>query len=129
MLSVFYLAASTHLIYAALVICFIPESLSKRRMLAARQLHQAQLAEAQLGPRRPRVVRWLLGLFGFLKPLRVLAPAKVDKKLASPSLGGGARHGGRDWNLLFVTMAYGCTCSVIVSCDGVARVGTNELCE
>lgn len=110
-LSVFYLAAGTHLLYAALVILFVPESLSKRRMSAARKVHHEQLAEARLGPRRHLAARWLQALFGFLRPLHVLAPVRVDKKLAAP----GARHGGRDWNLLFVTMAYGCTCTTLGS--------------
>ena len=101
-ISVFYLATIIHLVYAALIIFVIPESLSKRRMLEARRVLREQREEAKLGPQPSALVGLFKGLFGFLKPLGVFKPVNSKK-------------GGKDWNLLFVAMAYGSTLSVVVS--------------
>lgn len=106
-LSVFYLATATHLFYAALVIFVIPESLSARRMAEARQRRQEQLAAAAAAPKPHRVAAWARSVFGFLSPLQIFHPVRVDAKT-------GALAKKKDWNLFLVAMAFGCTISVMV---------------
>lgn len=108
-LSVFYLATATHLIYAALIIFVIPESLSKRRMLAARRTWHEQLEEERLSPKAHGFGARFRSVFRFLHPLAIFYPDRV-RNSANP-----LKRGRRDWNLLLVALAYGFTISVISS--------------
>ncbi|EKM55184.1 uncharacterized protein PHACADRAFT_255634 [Phanerochaete carnosa HHB-10118-sp] len=106
-LSVFYLATIINLLYALLIIFAIPESLSNRRMIEARRVYREQLEEERLSPKAHGFGARLGGFFRFLRPLAVFYPTRVRDHI-NP-----LKRGKRDWNLLYIVLAYGFTISVM----------------
>jgi len=117
-LSVFYASAILHLIYATFTWIIIPESLSRRQMVASRARHQEEirlLKEAREGIAVGLLVR-IRRLFGFLSPLTMFMPVyvkghnplKVYKK--------------RDWNLTLVAAGYALTIMIMVGLFQTSRV-------
>ena len=84
-LSVFYMATGAHFIYAIFVWFILPESLTRRKMVKARQRYAEARAEEQRQIRQGREESglgvWMLmtlkSVFGFLSPLAVFAPVKI----------------------------------------------------
>ncbi|KAF8506172.1 major facilitator superfamily domain-containing protein [Hysterangium stoloniferum] len=111
LLSVFYIALITHVLFIMLVAFVIPESLTKSSMRKARNrreaLQQVDNATNKIASNQPRwaVVKWRSSvLFGKLlvplKPLAIFAPhIRADGK-------------GKDYNLLFLVLAV-CTHSLV----------------
>lgn len=110
-LSVFYLAICTHTLYALIVWFILPESRSTRLQQGSRKAREDETRRAREGT-NPAVKRllWHGGLFTFLSPLSVLAPAQVEDSASNP-----LKKRRRDWSLAFAVVAYGCTISLIVS--------------
>ncbi|KAI9676154.1 MAG: hypothetical protein M1817_000899 [Caeruleum heppii] len=68
-LSVFWLALGCHLIFIIVLLFVIPESLSKRRQMAARERHRSEK-----GQHRPSTWGQLLNISNILAPLKILYP-------------------------------------------------------
>jgi hypothetical protein len=112
-ISVFYLAAIVHTIYAFLIFFGLPEPLSKRRRKAS-QLKYAEELRAGAEERQSTsgvaaVIARIKRLFKFLSPLSVFMPDFVDNG-RNP-----LKRKERDWNLLLIAAAYGFTISIMVS--------------
>lgn len=109
LLSIFYITAAVHILYALLVTTIMPESLSLRRMLKSRRLYNEQIEEANRVPGKRGVWSAFKKLFGFLSPLALFyqAPAVVDSHpLRRPK---------KDRNLLLVAIGFGFLVSVVVN--------------
>ncbi|KAJ4487747.1 major facilitator superfamily domain-containing protein [Lentinula aciculospora] len=105
-MSVFYVAALVHLMYAFMIWFIVPESNSKRKM----QLAKAKYREELLVSRRVREgagillrIKWL---FSFLTPLAVFNPIRASENSLKPR---------RDWNLALLAFSYAFTVSVVGS--------------
>ncbi|KAG0635473.1 major facilitator superfamily domain-containing protein [Tuber brumale] len=71
-LSVFYVALGAHAVFIAYITFFMPESLSKRRMVLAREKHKRERMERQEGA--PKHWWDSLNPINLLRPLTVLFP-------------------------------------------------------
>ena len=109
LLSVFYIAAGLHFIYAFLVIAIIPESLSMRRMLQSRRLYAEQVEAANQAQGKRGAWAAFKKIFKFLSPLSLFyqTPAVTD--------GNPLRRPKKDWNLALVAISFGCMISIMVS--------------
>jgi MFS family permease len=96
-LSVFYVSALMHLVLLCFFWFVVPESLSRKQMIANRKKHVGE-GEKGLG--------WKT-FFGFLRPLRIFFP---------PGTGRGSTHlfKDRDWNMALFAVGYACSVAVIV---------------
>ncbi|KAJ2929964.1 hypothetical protein H1R20_g7121, partial [Candolleomyces eurysporus] len=112
-ISVFYLTAIVHSIYAVLIFFGLPEPLSKRRMKASQLKYEGELRagaeEIQSTSGGAAVVARAKRLFKFLSPLSVFMPELVDKG-RNP-----LKRKERDWNLSLIAVAYGFTISIMAS--------------
>jgi hypothetical protein len=95
-LTVFYAAASGHLVYALLIWLLVPESRPRDEMRRSRAKYAAEAATVGFWNRA----------FAFLSPLAVFWPAPANKR--SPLK---AR---RDWGLVLIAVGYGLTISIMV---------------
>lgn len=105
-LSIFYITAFVHLVFALSVWIIVPESLAPSKMLASRRKWaEARFSAANAGQRARGggVWRWAAKPFVFLAPLHIFLPVTVAGKKV------------RDWSLLRVVLAQGCTLMVLVS--------------
>ena len=111
LLTPFYVAMAGHIFYFIVTFFFIPESLSKQKMVLTMERRKAEHeAREDLArsphPARARLERRVKSLFGFMGPLAVFAPVK---KLT---------HGGtiqRDWNLTYIAGSAACVSLLLVS--------------
>ncbi|KAI1794596.1 major facilitator superfamily domain-containing protein [Ganoderma leucocontextum] len=103
---VFYISAIIHAIYALLVWFVIPESLSKAEMLDARARHKVANEEYLAAHAHGGVLVLFKRIFSFLTPLTIFWPIRVDG--GKPGMGQK-----RDWNLLFIVLAYGFIISLL----------------
>ncbi|KAF9444748.1 MFS general substrate transporter [Macrolepiota fuliginosa MF-IS2] len=111
-LSVFYVSAGSHLIYAFLVWFILPESLSLSYRLRARAKYAEEVQVDSSGRNRSFTVRLLVvtrRLFAFLSPLSVLSPEVKDSS-SNP-----LKKRKRDWNLTLLGIAYALTTSIMGS--------------
>lgn len=116
-ISVFYLTALVHSIYAVLIFFGLPEPLSKRRREESKRKYEEEL-RAGAEERRstsgfPAVVAKTKRLFKFLSPLSIFTPDFVNNS-RNP-----LKWKEMDWNLSLIAVAYGFTISIMVSfaCD------------
>lgn len=104
---VFYVSAIIHIIYALLVWFIIPESLSRSQLLEARARHKAASEEYRAAHAQGGLVVLAKRMFAFLTPLSIFLPVEIQE-------GNPAKGKRRDWNLLLLVIAYGCTVSLVV---------------
>lgn len=102
--SVFYIAAVLHFVYALLLCFVVPESLTPEQMAVFRREHTLSIEQAKEGRENGGAGEWLKRAFGFLTPLALLLPRKS-------SIAGARR---RDWSLLLLAMGYGFTIALKV---------------
>lgn len=109
-LSVFYAAVICTLLYSFLVWVILPESVTEQQMIRARKKYnELDLLQASNERERgspwglPSRVRWVSSI---LSPLTIFLPVSVK------SSNGIAR---RDWSLMLLGLAYGCTISIMVT--------------
>ncbi|KAI0780685.1 major facilitator superfamily domain-containing protein [Trametes elegans] len=108
-ISVFFIAAGLHLVYALLVWFVIPESLSKHEMQAARIRQKTEEDEYRASHAHGGLLVFFKRLFSFLTPLLLFLPVQLNTA-ATP-----AKGKKRDWSLLLVVIAYGFTISLMGS--------------
>lgn len=108
-ISVFYIAAGLHLVYALLVWFVIPESLHKRDMEAARIRQRVEEEQYRAAHAHGGALVLLKRLFAFLTPLMLFLPIELNQG-GTPSKGKR-----RDWSLALLVAAYGFTVSLMVS--------------
>jgi len=104
-LSVFYLAATLHFIYALLLIFILPESLTKVRARNTRLRHKAEKEMNMNASTRSRILK---GATRFLDALAVLRPRDTID-------GNPLKHHKKDWSLFLVAICYATSTSVVVS--------------
>ncbi|KAF9265616.1 MFS general substrate transporter [Marasmius fiardii PR-910] len=103
LVSVFYVAAFAHTVYACMVWFVIPESLTKRKMLlAVEKQHQRAISISSSGGLKPRLKRW----FSFLSDLSVFGPSYNFDSSPSPK---------RNWSLTFIAISYALVVSIVGS--------------
>ncbi|PCH37837.1 MFS general substrate transporter [Wolfiporia cocos MD-104 SS10] len=100
-LSVFYVAAVLHMLYAVFVYFFVPESLTTQQMSEFKCTFKSEMKERRDARSKGGPLMQLGRAFGFLRPLALLLPGVVEEK------GSGKRK--RSWNLLLLAAGYGCT--------------------
>ncbi|CAK5264919.1 unnamed protein product [Mycena citricolor] len=100
-LSVFYLTAAIHALYAFMTWFLLPESLSAAQMQASAL--QKKEREAALARRERTLLFRVERMFAFLQPLAVFFPERVPGKR------------GRDWNLMLLAAGYGLAISIMGS--------------
>jgi hypothetical protein len=113
-LSVFYVAATVHLLYAILTWVFLPESVSSMQMAKALVRHREErgtITRERGESNSMRVLMWARPAFQFLSPLSIFLP-RVERQ-ASPLKGPS-----RDWGLTMLVLAYGLTITTMASCKG-----------
>ncbi|KAI8989675.1 major facilitator superfamily domain-containing protein [Trametes punicea] len=108
-ISVFYIAAALHFVYALLIWFVIPESLSAQERQAARIRHAVEEAEYRAAHSHGGARVLLKRMFAFLTPLALFLPVELNEG-GSPSKGKR-----RDWSLCLVVAAYGFTISLMGS--------------
>jgi MFS family permease len=110
LLSVYYLAASIHLLYLVSVLFIVPESLSKEEMASNREAHAENIKRGREKERRRGSGFWYScwaatrRAFFFLKPLTVFLPKERAGK-----------QKGRNWNLTFLMISYSFVAMIVVS--------------
>jgi len=116
LLSVFYLAASIHLLYLVSMLFIVPESLSKEEMANNRDDYAEKIKRGLEKERRRGRGFWYScwtatkRAFFFLKPLTVFLP----KERAG-------REKGRNWNLTYLMISYSLVAMVMVSTNAPIR--------
>ena len=112
-ISVFYLTAIVHTIYAVLIFFGLPEPLSERRRKASQLKYAEELRagaeEMQSTSGTAAVAARAKRLFKFLSPLSIFMPELVNNG-RNP-----LKRKERDWNLSLIAVAYGFTISILVS--------------
>lgn len=116
-MSVFYIGATIHLIFLFLNWFVVPESLFPAQMALSRQKYMEEIKTQR---REVGLFARVKRLFGFLAPLAIFAPIKVDSTGTASSRW--LRKGKRDWTLTFTAIAYGATVMLLV------RSSLFELC-
>lgn len=110
LLSVYYVAAGIHTLYAFLVWFVLPQSLSLSYRLRAREKYAEEL-RAGVSERGDRLgVRLLVlfkRLFSFLTPLAVFGPEAKE-------INNNPLKKRRDWNLTLMSLAYAFTITIMV---------------
>ncbi|TFK36324.1 major facilitator superfamily domain-containing protein [Crucibulum laeve] len=113
-LSVFYVAACMHLLYAFLVWFVIPESLPQARRDRSKIKYAQELEDtARDRQQNPAVgfLMWFKRLFAFLSPLTIFMPeVKPESGNRNP-----LKKPKRDWNLTLMALGYGLTISMMGS--------------
>ena len=106
-MSAFYGATVLHLIYAILVWYLVPESVTRKKMVASRIRYQEQLKKFETRDEGTagHMIR-LKRMFWFLEPLVVFVPKHIESPMLSRRT--------KDWNLTWVALAYGLTTLIIV---------------
>jgi len=110
LLSVYYLAASIHVVYLFSVLFIVPESLSKEEMANNREAHARKTKSELEKERRGGSGFWywcwvaIKRAFFFLKPLTVFLPRKRAVTLR-----------GGNWNLTFLMISYSLVALIMVS--------------
>ncbi|KAH9857150.1 MFS general substrate transporter [Lenzites betulinus] len=104
-ISVFYVAAALHIVYAILIWFVVPESLHKRDREAARIRYKVEEEEYVAAHAHGGVLVLLKRLFAFLTPLFLFLPTQVSE-------GGSPKRKRRDWTLFLLICAYACTVSL-----------------
>lgn len=99
-ISVFYLAAITHFIFAVFAWIVLPESLTQQQMLQSVIKYEIEMRS---NGTRGRVKR----VFRFLSPLAIFIPEVTDADIDSLKVA-------KDWNLLIIILAYAFTVSIMV---------------
>ncbi|KDR73681.1 hypothetical protein GALMADRAFT_251462 [Galerina marginata CBS 339.88] len=111
-ISVFYVAASLHVVYTILVWTTIPESLDKKKMDQAKAKYAVDLLETanerEVNPAVGLLVR-LRRLFAFLSPLTIFMPEE-EKHTGNP-----LKKPKKDYNLTLMALGYGFTISLMGS--------------
>ncbi|OSD08608.1 MFS general substrate transporter [Trametes coccinea BRFM310] len=108
-ISVFFIAAGLHFIYALLIWFVIPESLSPAEMRAARGRHAAEEETYRAAHAHGGAMVLLKRMFAFLTPLLLFVPVEIGEG------GSPAKGKRRDWSLCLVVAAYGFTISLMGS--------------
>ncbi|KAF4615419.1 hypothetical protein D9613_002574 [Agrocybe pediades] len=111
-LSVFYAAATAHVIYTIFVWTVLPESLSKKKMEQARQKYAAENQEVALERQQNPTFGLLVTLkriFAFLSPLTIFMP------IQGRTNGNPLKRPKTDYNLTLMVAAYGVTISLMGS--------------
>lgn len=117
-LSVFYAAGLTHLLYAICVWFIIPESVSQLQMKHAKEKFEEEQLVLERERKSNPVAGWLIRLkrlFTFLTPLAVFYP---EKKVMPAELSSSRKNStwrDRDWSLFCLVISYGCISSIVVS--------------
>ncbi len=104
----FYFATFMHIFYAIALWFIVPESLSQKQMIEARESHAAKVEQQRLAdPARPFLPKFDM-LLTALSPLKVFLspPLRKDSKPGKPK---------KDWNLLFIALSYGGTIMLMVT--------------
>jgi MFS family permease len=111
LLSVFYAAGIGHIIYAILVWCILPQSLSLSYRLRARKKYAEELrvnVSQHSDSFGARLLLLIKRAFSFLTPLAVFTPRVQENE--NP-----LKRARRDWNLTLMGMAYIITLSIMAS--------------
>ncbi|KAI0362392.1 MFS general substrate transporter [Trametes cingulata] len=108
-ISVFYIAAALHLVYALLIWFVIPESLHPSERQAARVRQRVEEEQYRAAHAHGGLLVLLKRMFAFLTPLMLFLPIEMNEG-GTPSKGKR-----RDWSLCLVIMAYGFTISLMGS--------------
>ncbi|KAI9057904.1 MFS general substrate transporter [Trametes sanguinea] len=108
-ISVFFIAAGLHFIYALLIWFVIPESLSPAEMRAARARHATEEETYRATHAHGGAMVLLKRMFAFLTPLLLFVPVQIGES------GSPAKGKRRDWSLCLVVAAYGFTISLMGS--------------
>ncbi|CAA7270975.1 unnamed protein product [Cyclocybe aegerita] len=113
-LSVFFAAAASHILYTILVFFILPESVSQKQMALAKARYAAELLDhAQERERNPAVgvLVKIRRLFAFLSPLTVFLPGEAKTKPDGNPL----KKPKKDWNLTLMALGYGFTITIMGS--------------
>ena len=116
-LSVFFVAATIHVVYTFFVWFILPESLSKKRMENTKSKYAADLVETANEREQNPAVSLLVKLrrtFTFLSPLTIFMPE--EQKSSSNPL----KKPKMDWNLTLMALGYAFTVSLVVCCQKFA---------
>ena len=105
LLSVFYITAAVHISFAMAVALFVPESLSKQRILGARRSHEAAVRAANQAPKRGDLSSAFRKLFAFLTPLAIFHQGSTGQE----------RRPKKSWNLTLVALSFACMVSLLVN--------------
>ncbi|KAI0831072.1 major facilitator superfamily domain-containing protein [Trametes gibbosa] len=108
-ISVFYIAAGLHLVYALLIWFVIPESLHERDMQAARIRQRVEEEQYRAAHAHGGALVLVKRLFAFLTPLLLFLPIHLNEG-GTPS-----KAKRRDWSLFLLVGAYGFTVSLMGS--------------
>ncbi|KAK7054689.1 hypothetical protein VNI00_003152 [Paramarasmius palmivorus] len=103
-ISVFYVAAFSHLFYALMTWLVLPESLTKRKMELSTIKYRQQL-DGTSEHTATGIITIFRRLFFFLSPLTVFLPLRV----------GEVKVFGRNWNLTLIALGYAFTISIMGS--------------
>ena len=120
-LSVFLIATAQHLIFVPFVLFLLPESLSPRRMLEARRLHEETRRLAREAPKKHGLLSSVGKVFKFLTPLSLFYSTSQN------SSNGSTKRKTQNFSLVFVAIGYGFALSIFVSCAPAARINAEHL--
>ncbi|KAF9479286.1 MFS general substrate transporter [Pholiota conissans] len=110
LISVFYLSAVLHALYAIFVVALVPESLSRQQMdeFRAKYFEETAVTTQEDQSLIVSLLVRLKKLFAFLTPLVVFFPVRAKN-------GNPLKRGKRDWSLTVVIIGYGFTYCVVGS--------------
>ncbi|KAF8163650.1 major facilitator superfamily domain-containing protein [Crassisporium funariophilum] len=112
-LSVFFVAASMHVLYAFLVWFIIPESLPKKHMALSKTKYADALRDTALDREQNPAVSFLVKskrIFAFLSPLTIFTPEEEKLTTRNP-----LKAPKKDWNLTLLALGYAFTISMMGS--------------
>ncbi|KAK2466711.1 hypothetical protein APHAL10511_000969 [Amanita phalloides] len=95
-LSVFFLAASMHVLYAFFIWFIVPESLSRKQMQTSREKYEERIRESHHNHPIKRVAVNIKRMLRFLSPLAIFIPSVHPNS-----------RGNEDWKLTFMALSYG----------------------
>ena len=113
-LSVFLIATTQHIVLVPFVFFLLPESLSPRRMLEARRVHEEARQLARDAPKKNGLLASIGRVFSFLTPLSLFYAT------ASHGTGDSRKRPNATMGLMFIALGYGLTlCIFVWFCLGV----------
>lgn len=108
LLTVFYYAFSSHLVFASMVWFIVPESLAPTQLSRAKAAYKESKSQSKGGFRA--------NLMSFFAPLKLFMPVTVAK-------GGNPLKARKDWNLTLLAATHGLVVMLMVSWSLVVGMG------
>jgi MFS family permease len=109
-ISIFYVAACFHFVYALVMWFVLPESVSaaRQRYSAAKYHSELNLAQQDREASTSKVLVHVTRLFAFLSPLSIFSP-RIPVHGGNP-----LKSRKKNWNLTLLALGFGFTISVMV---------------